>query len=83
MSPLVVALSADEAQDITGQVFFVWGGQVNVLRGWEAGELFSADERWDADELLAALRERFPEGAKPIGMLAAMERAGGRSMRVA
>ena len=26
MSPLVVALCADEAQDITGQVFFVWGG---------------------------------------------------------
>ena len=26
MAPLVVALSADDAQDITGQVFFVWGG---------------------------------------------------------
>ena len=32
----------------------------------------------------AALRaaERFPEGAAPIGMLAAMEQAGGRSLRV-
>jgi NAD(P)-dependent dehydrogenase (short-subunit alcohol dehydrogenase family) len=83
MSPLVVALSADEAQDITGQCFFVWGGVVNVLRPWEAGEAFVSDGLWDADELLTALRERFPEGAKPIGMLAAMEQAGGRSLRVA
>jgi NAD(P)-dependent dehydrogenase (short-subunit alcohol dehydrogenase family) len=83
MSPLVVALAADEAQDITGQCFFVWGGVVNVLRPWEAGEAFVSEERWGADELLAALRERFPEGARPVGMLAAMEQAGGRSMRVA
>ena len=83
MSPLVVALAADEAQDITGQVFFVWGGVVNVLQSWQAGEAFVADGRWDADELLGALRERFPDGAAPEGMLAAMERAGGRSMRVA
>jgi NAD(P)-dependent dehydrogenase (short-subunit alcohol dehydrogenase family) len=83
MSPLVVALAADEAQDITGQVFFVWGGVVNVLQPWQSGEAFVADGRWDADELLGALRERFPDGAAPEGMLAAMERAGGRSMRVA
>jgi NAD(P)-dependent dehydrogenase (short-subunit alcohol dehydrogenase family) len=82
MAPVVVALCADEAQDITGQCFFVWGGVVNMLRPWEAGETFVAEERWDADELLAALRERFPEGAAPVGMLAAMEQAGGRSMRV-
>jgi hypothetical protein len=77
-----VALSADDAQDITGQCFFVWGGVVNVLRPWEAGEGFVADGRWDPDDLLAALRDRFPEGAAPAGMLAAMEQAGGRSLRV-
>ena len=81
MSPLVVALSADEAQDITGQVFFVWGGSVNVLVPWEAGELFSSDAKWDADELLAQLRERFPEGAAPAGMMAMMQKAGGQSLR--
>lgn len=80
-SPIVVALCADEAQQITGQVFFVYGGTVNVLRGWEAGELFSAEGRWDADELLGALRDRFPEGASPAGMLASMQQAGGQSMR--
>src|SRR5262249_42360817 len=39
-SPIVIALCADEAQDITGQVFFVYGGAVNLLSGWQAGELF-------------------------------------------
>jgi NAD(P)-dependent dehydrogenase (short-subunit alcohol dehydrogenase family) len=80
-SPIVVALCADEAQAITGQVFFVYGGVVNMLRGWEAGELFSSSERWDPDALLAALQARLPEGAAPAGMLESMHRAGGRSMR--
>ena len=83
MAPVVVALCADEAQDITGQVFFVWGGIVNVLRPWEAGELFAAEGRWDADDLLAQLRERFAEGVSPDGMIAMMQQAGGQSMRVA
>jgi NAD(P)-dependent dehydrogenase (short-subunit alcohol dehydrogenase family) len=82
MTPVVVALCADEAQSITGQCFFVWGGSVNVLRPWEAGELFAADEGWDADDLLGQLLERFPEGVAPEGMIEAMGRAGGRSMSV-
>jgi NAD(P)-dependent dehydrogenase (short-subunit alcohol dehydrogenase family) len=81
MSPVVVALCADEAQEITGQVFHVWGGAVNALRGWSADELFRADGRWDADALLAQLLDRFPEGASPPGMIAGMQAAGGQSLR--
>jgi NAD(P)-dependent dehydrogenase (short-subunit alcohol dehydrogenase family) len=80
-SPIVVALCADEAQDITGQVFYVYGGVVNMLRGWEAGELLASDERWDPDALLEELRDRLPEGIAPAGMLASMHEAGGQSMR--
>ena len=80
-SPIVIALCADEAQAITGQVFFVYGGVVNMLTGWQAGELFARDERWDADELLQELRDRLPAGAAPPGMLASMHQAGGQSMR--
>jgi NAD(P)-dependent dehydrogenase (short-subunit alcohol dehydrogenase family) len=83
MAPIVVALCADEAQDVTGQCFFVWGGVVNVLRPWDAGELIASEERWDADEFLARLRERFPDGAAPESMVDAMGKAGGRSMRLA
>jgi len=81
-APIVVALCSDDAQHITGQVFFVYGGAVNLLSGWQSGELFSAgDARWDPDALLTELRERFPDGAAPAGMLASMHDAGGRSMR--
>jgi NAD(P)-dependent dehydrogenase (short-subunit alcohol dehydrogenase family) len=80
-SPIVVALCADEAQNITGQVFYVYGGVVNMLRGWEAGELLASDERWDPDALLDELRDRLPEGIAPMGMLASMHEAGGQSMR--
>ena len=82
MAPIVVALCADEAQEITGQCLFVYGGAVNVLRAWEAGELFARDGRWDAEELLAELVERFPEGVRPAGMVEMMGRAGGQSLRV-
>jgi len=81
MSPLVVALSADTAQNITGQVFHVWGGAINALQGWSAGELFSTDEKWNADALLGELLDRFPSGAAPAGMIAGMQAAGGQSLR--
>jgi NAD(P)-dependent dehydrogenase (short-subunit alcohol dehydrogenase family) len=82
IAPVVVALCADEAQEITGQCFFVYGGAVNVLRPWDAGELFQADACWDADELLAELRDRFAGGVAPEGMVAQMGKSGGRSLRV-
>jgi NAD(P)-dependent dehydrogenase (short-subunit alcohol dehydrogenase family) len=80
MTPVVVALCADEAQKITGQVFHVWGGAVNALEGWTAGELFDSDGRWDADDLLAQILDRFPDGASPPGMVAGMQSAGGKSL---
>src|SRR5436305_2368377 len=81
MSPVVVALCADDAQQITGQVFHVWGGSVNALVGWSAGELFdSGGGRWDADALLQQILERFPDGASPPGMVAGMQSAGGKSL---
>jgi NAD(P)-dependent dehydrogenase (short-subunit alcohol dehydrogenase family) len=81
MAPVVVALCADEAQQITGQVFHVWGGAVNALVGWSAGELFETGERWEADALLRELLDRFPDGVAPPGMIAGMQSAGGRSLR--
>lgn len=80
-SSVVVALCADEAQGITGQVFHVWGGAVNALRGWSADELFDAPEGWEPDALLHELLDRFPDGAAPPGMIAGMQSAGGRSLQ--
>jgi NAD(P)-dependent dehydrogenase (short-subunit alcohol dehydrogenase family) len=81
MSPLVVALCADEAQNITGQVFHVWGAAINALHGWSAGELLASDDKWSADALLGELLDRFPDGAAPAGMIAGMQAAGGQSLR--
>ena len=53
-----------------------------MLRSWDAGELFEHDGRWDADDLLAQLKERFPDGLRPEGMATMMAKAGGRSLRV-
>jgi hypothetical protein len=83
VSAVVVALCADEAQKITGQVMHVWGGAVNVLRGWSAHELLDSPDGWEPDALLAELLVRFPEGAAPPGMLAGMRAAGGRSLQAA
>ncbi|HEU5288707.1 MAG TPA: SDR family oxidoreductase [Candidatus Limnocylindria bacterium] len=83
MAPIVVALCADEAQNVTGQCFFVYGGAVNVLRGWDSGELLERDGRWDADDFLSQLTERFPDGLAPEGMAALMAKAGGHSLRAA
>jgi NAD(P)-dependent dehydrogenase (short-subunit alcohol dehydrogenase family) len=80
-SPIVVALCADEAQHITGQVFLVQGGAVNALRGWQAGELFFSEAGWEPEALLDQLLQRFPHGVAPAGMLDSMEGAGGQSMR--
>jgi NAD(P)-dependent dehydrogenase (short-subunit alcohol dehydrogenase family) len=82
IAPIVVALCADAAQKVTGQCFFIYGGAVNALRPWEASELFARDERWDADDFLAQLVERFPDGVTPEGMIAGMGKAGGRSLQV-
>ena len=81
IAPIVVALCADEAQDITGQCFFIYGGAVNILRPWDAGELLAREDKWDADDFLAQLRERFPGGAAPEGMVAQMGKAGGQSLQ--
>jgi NAD(P)-dependent dehydrogenase (short-subunit alcohol dehydrogenase family) len=81
MSPLVVALSADEAQNITGQVFHVWGSTINALQGWTSGELFASDDKWNADALLGELLDRFAGGVAPAGMVAGMQDAGGHSLR--
>lgn len=75
-APVVVALSADAAQGITGQVFHVFGGAVNMLEPWSPGELFASEARWDAEELLDAPLARLPDGIVPEGLAETMARAG-------
>lgn len=77
ISPIVVALCSDEAQNITGQCFFIYGGLINVLRPWDIGTVIRKEERWQADELLEKLKEVFPNGISPEGMMPMMIKATG------
>jgi NAD(P)-dependent dehydrogenase (short-subunit alcohol dehydrogenase family) len=76
-TPIVVALCADEAQSITGQVFHIFGGAVNMLTPWSSGELFGRPEGWDPGDLLEELLERLPDGAAPAGLIEQLEQVGG------
>ncbi len=76
-TPIVVALCSDKAQAITGQVFHIFGGSVNMLVPWSAGELFSNADGWAADDLLNELVERLPDGAAPAGLIEMLEKVGG------
>ncbi|MGH2755333.1 MAG: SDR family oxidoreductase [Actinomycetota bacterium] len=78
ISPVVVALCADEAQNITGQCFFIYGGAVNVLKPWDAGTLIQKDDFWDPKELLGRLTETFPEGVAPTAMMEMLGKASGQ-----
>jgi NAD(P)-dependent dehydrogenase (short-subunit alcohol dehydrogenase family) len=77
MTSTVVALCSDEAQDITGQVFYVFGGTVNRLRGWEGDVVMYHEGGWEADDLLAELRRQFPDGIAPSPAGEAMLQANG------
>jgi NAD(P)-dependent dehydrogenase (short-subunit alcohol dehydrogenase family) len=68
-TPMVVALCSDAAQGITGQVFHIFGGAVNMLTPWSPGELFASDDGWEATELLDELLARLPDGAAPTGLV--------------
>lgn len=79
IAPIVVALSADQAQNITGQTFLVWGGLVSPLRPWDIGPVLGGEERWKPEDLLQALVEANPEGLQPDGSQSMLSRfRGGR-----
>jgi NAD(P)-dependent dehydrogenase (short-subunit alcohol dehydrogenase family) len=79
ISPIVVALASDEAQNITGQCFFIYGPAINVLKPWDVGTLFQQEGPWDADDLLKKLGDAFPNGAQPEGMMSMLMKAAGQS----
>jgi len=80
ISPVVVALCSDEAQNITGQCFFIYGNTINVLKGWDVGEFIRKDGgMWEPDELAAKLKETFPEGIAPEAMMVKLGKASGQA----
>jgi NAD(P)-dependent dehydrogenase (short-subunit alcohol dehydrogenase family) len=76
-APIVVALASDDAQDITGQIFYVLGGAVTRIKPMEADVVMFNENGWEPDALLAELRRQFPDGIAPSGVGPAMAKANG------
>jgi NAD(P)-dependent dehydrogenase (short-subunit alcohol dehydrogenase family) len=76
-APLIVALASDEAQDITGQIFYVLGGAVTRIKPFESDVVMFNESGWEPDALLAELRKNFPDGIAPEGVGPQMARANG------
>jgi 3-oxoacyl-[acyl-carrier protein] reductase len=67
---LVAFLASEEAGDVTGQGFIVWGGNVVLVKGWhQVQQLAKADAAFTADELAARKDELFgAHGRRPEWM---------------
>ena len=64
VSPLVAYLSSADCH-LTGQVFGITAGTINLFTGWRAVQKFEKDGRWDAEELKAAMKD-LPAGPPPL-----------------
>ena len=64
-SPLFAYLASPDAQNITAQLFIVWGRQVVVMARPAHGDVFDNDSAWDQASLHRHLGPHF-EKQRPI-----------------
>lgn len=61
IAPLVGYLATDAAQSITGQVFHVVGGKIELFQGWTSVRSIQKRGRWEVGELEKKVKELLPE----------------------
>ena len=57
IAPLVAFLASDDAQHISGRVFGVQGGDIDLYQVWQARKSISKEGRWTATELSKRIQE--------------------------
>jgi NAD(P)-dependent dehydrogenase (short-subunit alcohol dehydrogenase family) len=57
---MIVFLASDQAADVNGQGFIVWGGEVTLVRGWHhVNQISKPDGAFNARDLIARKDELF------------------------
>ena len=70
IGPVVAWLASDEAADVTGQVFVVFGGRLHLMEGWTMVGEIEQGQRWTVESIAARKHELFGErrsGAPRMG----------------
>ena len=66
ISPLVAYLGSDQAQDITGHIFSVRGGKLELFQAWAIANSIDTGKRWTAEEIGEKIRDLGDLGMPPI-----------------
>ncbi len=57
VSPLVVYLASDQAQDITGRVLSIRGGKLELFSPWQLAKSIDIGRRWTVKEIAERIHE--------------------------
>jgi NAD(P)-dependent dehydrogenase (short-subunit alcohol dehydrogenase family) len=70
IGPVVAWLASDDAADVTGQVFVVFGGRLHLMDGWTMVSEIEQDHQWSVEAIRDRKAELFGErrtGAPKMG----------------
>ncbi|CAG4925927.1 unnamed protein product, partial [Acidithrix sp. C25] len=68
ISPLVVYLGSSASKAITGRVFDVVGGHIDVAEGWHGGPAIDKNDRWSVEELADLIPDLVNKAARNADM---------------
>jgi len=69
VSPVVVWLASTRSKGVTGRVFGIVGGRLNLHEGWTRGPLAEKKGRWDPAELDSVVADLIERGVPPERMM--------------